>query len=149
MPFNGQLPSIKDIIKTLVDDLNRFLFILGIILFFVSLFTNNFFVDLGTLLTFVIFGWRLFSKNKTARYKENQKFLKIKKNLIHPWQKIKDSYQKRKYNIYKKCSKCKTILKLPLPSRRGIKHAKCPNCGKRLTFMVWRKEKVEVIKKRI
>ena len=40
-----------------------------------------------------------------------------------------------------------TILRLPLPSKRGIKHVKCPKCGKRLTVVALRKLKVEVIRK--
>ena len=56
----------------------------------------------------------------------------------HAENKFKDiekasDYIKRNMNdkdhIYKKCSKCKTTLKLPIPYERGIKHTKCPKCN--------------------
>ena len=49
-------------------------------------------------------------------------------------------------NIYKKCPKCKTTLKLPIPYARGIKHTNCPKCKKRLTLFVLKKQKIEIIK---
>ena len=53
---------------------------------------------------------------------------------------------KDKDHIYKKCSKCKTTLKLPVPYERGIKHTKCPKCKKRISFLVLKKQKIEIIK---
>ena len=69
--------------------------------------------------------------------------LKSKREWVHSDLLIKD-----KDNVYKKCSSCKTILKLPVPSTRGIRHAKCPNCKKRLTIFTLKRQKVQVIKKR-
>ena len=46
-----------------------------------------------------------------------------------------------------KFNECKTTLKLPLPSKIGILHAKCPKCKKRRTLITFRKEKIEIIKK--
>lgn len=146
MPFNGEIPSLKTVLKTVIDDLNRFLFVVFIIDFIVSLFTKSFIVDISTLLLFIIIIYRFFSKNKTRRYKENQLFLKCRKFLLKPFDNIIRNFKDRKYHVYKKCHKCKTILKLPLPSKRGIKHAKCPKCGKRLTIFTLRKEKIEIIK---
>ncbi len=51
-----------------------------------------------------------------------------------------------KDHIYKKCPKCKTTLKLPIPYERGIKHTNCPKCKKRLTLFVLKKQKIEIIK---
>ena len=104
------------------------------------------------LLVVVITLYRMFSRNISRRRLENKKFLSIKNTVMKPfrtWSKqIKD-----KNNIYKKCHKCKTTLKLPLAPTRGINHAKCPECGERITIFTLRKKepekiKVEVIKKK-
>ena len=73
--------------------------------------------------------YRFMSTNKSKRSKENEKYLKLKSRIIE--------YFKNEA-IYKKCSKYK----------RGIKHAKCPTCGKRLTILCLKKQKIEIIRKK-
>lgn len=148
MPFNnGQLPSIKTLLLNLIDELNRFLLIMWLITFIISFFVKSFFTDLLPILFLVLVIFRLASKNKTRRYKENKTFLKIIKIITKPFTNIIRNFKDRKTFVYKKCHKCKTTLKLPLPNKRGINHAKCPNCGKRVTLFTLRKMKVEVIKR--
>jgi hypothetical protein len=145
--------NFKEIIKQLIDSLNRFLIIILIILIIITLFIRTFILDL---LKFIILGiiiFRITSKNKYQRSKENKSFIKIKNSIINPFTNINRNLKDRKTYVYKKCSKCKTILKLPLPPKRGINHAKCPNCNKRVTLFTLRKKKpekikVEVIKKK-
>ena len=91
--------------------------------------------------------YRSFSKQLTIRRKENEKYLKIKRKIIHPIMDIK-KYLNDDYHIYRKCHHCNTILKLPIPNKRGIKHSKCPTCKKRNTFLILKKIKVEIIKKK-
>lgn len=149
MPFNnGQLPSLKDIFKNLVDELNRLLLIIWLITLIISLFTHTFILDLIPILIFLIFLYRLLSKNKSARVKENKMYLKFIKIITKPFNNLIRNFKDRHTYVYKKCPKCKTTLKLPLPNKRGINHAKCPNCGKRVTLFTLRKYKIEVIKKR-
>ena len=127
---------LKNSLKNLVDSLNKFIFILCLVFLVISFFIKNFYVDLIKVVLFIIFVYRLFSKNK------------IKNTLTKPFSVfIKNSQDKN--HVYKRCPKCKTILKLPLPSKRGFKHANCPNCHKRLSFFTLKEEKiiVEVIKK--
>lgn len=148
------MPDMKDIIKSaiknMVDNLNRFILVLFVILFVISLFVRNFYIDIIKILLLIIFIFRLVSKDKSKRYKENKMYLKIKNKILHPFSK---GSKRDKDSVYKRCSKCKTVLKLPLPKKRGINHAKCPSCGKRLTIVNLRvkkaeKVKVEVIKKK-
>lgn len=152
MPFNnGQLPSIKEILKNLIDELNRFLLVLLAILIIVAFFINSFIIDLSKFIVLIIIIFRLVSKNKIQRTKENKTFLKIIRTITKPFTNIYKSLKDN--NVYKKCPKCKTILKLPLPNKRGINHAKCPNCSNRVTLFTLRKKKkekikVEVIKKK-
>ena len=128
-----------------VDDLYKFLFKICIVLFILDLFINNTVVNTLELLIIGTMLYRFFSKNIYARSNENQKYLKIKKKLLKPFKNIQRNI-KDKEHVYKKCSKCKKTMKLPLPSKRGIKHAKCPHCGKRATFLTFKYQKVEFIK---
>ncbi len=143
MPFqNGNLPSIKDIIKQIVDDLNRFLIMILLILIILTIFVRTFVLDVIKFLILGIIIFRISSKNKFQRTKENNTFIKIKNRIFHPLKNDK----KEKDKVFKKCKKCKTILKLPLPKKRGINYAKCPNCGNRVKIISLRKAKTEKIK---
>ena len=147
MPFNN-MPSFKSILANLVDELNKFLLIILFILIIITIFIRTFILDL---LKFIILGiiiFRLVSKNKYSRDKENKKYLCIKKSLLKPFNNIIRNFKDRDLYVYKRCSKCKTTLKLPLPDKRGIHHAKCPKCKRRVTLFILRKVKVEVIKKK-
>ncbi len=144
---------IKQALKNLIDDLNKFLIIIFLIIFIVTIFIKTLILDLLKFAIFFLIVFRIFSKNKYQRNKENNTYLKIKKTLQKPFTNIIRNIKDRKKHIYKKCFKCKTTLKLPLPKKRGINHAKCPNCGKRVTLITLRKQKeeqikVEVIKKK-
>jgi len=127
------------------DELHKFLFWLYVILFIINLFLNNKVLKVLELLIILIIFYRMFSKNIYKRNNENQKFLKIKNKLLKPFSNIRRNI-KDKNHIYKKCSKCKTVLKLPVPIERGIKHAKCPGCKKRVRVLALKRLKIEVIK---
>lgn len=150
MPFGKDF--IKESLKKLYDDLNRFLTVLLIILLIITLFIKNFILDLSKFIILGVILFRLFSKNKIQRDKENRLYLKIRGWIFKPAHILIRNFKDRKTCVYKRCHKCKTTLKLPLPDKRGIKHAKCPNCGERLSILTFRKKKeekvkVEVIKK--
>lgn len=155
MPFNnGNFPnfSFKEIINQLIDSLNKFLLFLFFVLAIVTIFIRIFILDLFKFLILFAVIFRLTSKNKNKRQKENKIFVKIKDKILKPFSNINKKFKDRKKYIYKKCHKCKTILKLPLPKKSGINHAKCPNCQNRVTLFNLRhqkpeKVKVEVIKK--
>lgn len=128
-----------------VDELYRFLLKSYVILVIINLFLHS---NILSILEFGIIGfmfYRFFSKNCYQRRKENKKYLEIKEYILTPFKNIKRNI-KDKDNVYKKCHHCKTILKLPIPMKRGIKHAKCPNCKKRLTIFTLKKQKIEIIK---
>ena len=127
----------------LEKDLMKFYFILIIIDWFV-----NSYVLLGLeLLLFIIIIFRFFSKNIKKRRKENDKYYKIKEKLKKPFKNISRNYKDRNDYIYRKCHKCKTILRLPLPPKRGFRYAKCPKCKERVKVFTLRKQKQEIIRK--
>lgn len=154
MDFNNfKMPSLKRIIWNLIDELNRFLIIIDIILIIVSIFIKAFLLDLFKFIFLGLIIFRIASKNKIQRQKENKIYLKVVNTLTKPFKNIVRNFKDRKTHVYKKCSKCKTTLKLPLPNKRGINHAKCPECDNRVTLFTLRKKqeekiKVEVIKKK-
>ena len=154
MEFNNfKMPSLKSIIWNLIDELNRFLIIIDIILIIVSIFIKAFLLDLFKFIFLGLIIFRIASKNKIQRQKENKIYLKIVNTLTKPFKNIVRNVKDRKTHVYKKCSKCKTTLKLPLPNKRGINHAKCPECDNRVTLFTLKKKqeekiKVEVIKKK-
>ena len=122
-----------------IDELFNLMFILYFVIYIINLFIKSAILEAIGLIIFLIMFYRFMSTNKAKRKKENDKYLKMKNRIIGYF---KDDC------IYKKCSKCKTVLKLPLPYKRGIKHAKCPTCGKRLTILCLKYQKIEVIRKK-
>ena len=131
-----------------IDELYRFLLCLYIVIAIVHLFISSRILSAVELVIFMVMLYKVFSKNISKRKKENEKYLKLKKKIMRPIQRVKRDYQDREYCIYHKCRYCKVTLKLPIPSKRGIKHVTCPNCKKRITMLVLRKQKIEVIKKK-
>ena len=79
------------------------------------------------IVTMALVWWMLFrnfSKNVAARRKENERFcgfFKLRKN------KFKD----RKTHVYRKCPKCKAVLRLP--KAKGKHTVVCPRCKERFT----------------
>ncbi len=125
-----------------IDELYNFTFRLTIILMIINLFSSLKILLIIEMVLILSLLYRSMSKNITKRKKENQEFLKIKNKILNLFK------PKDKEHIYKKCPKCKTTLKLPLPLKRGIKHTTCPTCKKRLTLLVLRKKKIEIISKK-
>lgn len=128
------------------DTLGGFLFKFYVILLIINIVLNSRILTFLEFIIIVIMCYRFFSKNCYQRRKENRKYLTIKNAILSPFNTIRRNI-KDKDNIYKKCSRCKTTLKLPVPCKRGIKHAKCPKCKKRLTIFTLKQQKIEIIKK--
>lgn len=129
-----------------IDDLYNFLLKLYILLFLINLILNSNILNLIELLIIIIMFYRFFSKKIQLRRKENNYYLKLKSQILKPFKNIKRNFKDRDYYVYKKCHHCKTTLRLPLPTKRGIQQVKCPKCKQKIKFLCLRKEKVEVIK---
>ena len=135
------------------DDLYHFLFKVYLIILIIDLFINCNILSYLELLIVITMFYRFFSKKISKRSTENKIFLKYKQKIIKPFKNLSQKYHNLIKNItdnnyiYKKCHKCGTILRLPIPDKYGIKHVKCPKCKKRLKVLCLKKEKIEVIKK--
>lgn len=130
-----------------IDELGIFTMWVYIFVTIFNTFTNTFIGDLTGLLLVILIFFRMFSKNIKARTKENNIHKKITSFLFKPFINIKRNIQDKDH-VYKRCHKCKTVLKLPLPDKRGINHAKCPKCKKSLTLITFKKQKIELITKK-
>lgn len=128
-----------------IDHLYMFLFTLYFILIIINIFVNSFILSVLELIIVIMMFHRMFSKNKYKRSREEQTYLKIKYNIKNFFKK---SNNKDKEHIYKRCSKCKTKIRLPLPNSIGIKYVTCPKCKNKFKTFVLRKQKVELIRKK-
>ena len=129
------------------DELYNFLLKFYILLFIIELFVKSKILNFIELFVVLFLFYRFFSRNISRRSKENYYFLKLKKQILKLFQNIKRNYLDRDYYVYKKCYKCNTTLKLPLPPKRGVQRVKCPTCKNRIKFFCIREQKVEVVKK--
>lgn len=114
-----------------VDQFSKVLLAIGLIIILVSAFT----ADNAAGLIFYFFGWaliiycyfRVFSRNVSKRYAENQKFLARTYGIRNFFQKQKNIWkQRRVYHIYT-CPSCKQ--KIRIPRGKGKIEIRCPKCG--------------------
>ncbi len=129
------------------DELYTFLLYLYVILLCADILIHHWLLSILVVLEFTLLFYRVFSKNKKRRRRENEIYLKIREKLLSPFSSWKRQWKDRDTLIYKKCHHCKTTLRIPLPIKRGIKHVTCPKCKRRLTVLCLRKVKVEIFSK--
>ncbi|MCH5297567.1 MAG: zf-TFIIB domain-containing protein [Ruminococcus sp.] len=113
------------------DTLNRFLFVLFIVLWLVNIFVFNFvarnIIWLIELLIIALTLFRSFSRNIYKRSAENRKFLKYY-NPVKSWVKLNiRKFKDRKDYRYLKCPICKSQLRVK--NKKGIHTVHCPRCG--------------------
>lgn len=117
-----------------VDQMNIGVLIFSMVCTFTASLTRWLLLSiLGTaLLAYGVF--RMFSRNVSARSKENQKFLVFWNKVKEIWYKIKGwfsgkkrRFADRKTHCYFSCPKCKR--KLRVPKGKGKIEISCPICG--------------------
>ena len=113
------------------DKLNQFMMAVFLGCAVLNLFVRNAYVStvlnswecLLILLVYI----RMFSRNISKRYAENQKYLALENRLRRFWGQKRYLIQQRKeYNIYK-CPGCKQ--KIRIPRGKGKISIRCPKCG--------------------
>ncbi len=111
------------------DELALAFIVIFITLNLVSLVYTSVILTILYVVLFVLFMYRMLSKNIAARQRENYRFLKFW-NPIQSWFtrtffRIKNS---RKYKYFK-CPDCKRKMKVP--RGKGTIMVTCPGCGKK------------------
>ena len=84
-----------------VDSLNKFIFVIYMILFVVSIFIRLPVIAVLELMITLIFFYRFFSRDISRRSKENQKYLKFQNKITGKFKLTKRKWNDRKTNIYK------------------------------------------------
>ena len=114
-----------------IDQLSKVLIVLGVVAVLISAFVN--WGVLGLIVYFlgwalVIWGYfRVFSRNVSKRYAENEAFLAKTSGISNFFQKQKYMWQQRKvYHIYK-CPGCGQ--KIRIPRGKGKIEIRCPKCS--------------------
>ena len=108
------------------DELARFESWAVLILLVLSIFTKSFLPDVLAIALMVHMYFRMFSRNVSKRYTENQKFLNFRYECTVKWNRKKKHFAQRKQYKFFKCPMCKQEVRVP----RG--HGKicitCPKC---------------------
>lgn len=108
------------------DELSKFLVGLGLVLIILNILTKSFIFNLLFWVCLIYSYFRMFSKNYSARYEENQKFLQLKNRMKYKWENHKKLREQKKiYHIYS-CPYCKQ--KIRIPKGKGTIIITCPKC---------------------
>ena len=108
------------------DQFNRFLMVLVIVCFALSLFGVRPLYVLGiTLLIYAYF--RLFSKNIYKRRQENAVYLRYEYKVRQWFATFKRDMEQRKTHHIYRCPSCKQ--KIRIPRGKGKIEIRCPKCG--------------------
>ncbi len=108
------------------DQLNWFLLVLYLVLYFLSLLTRiSLFSAIGTVVILLAL-FRVFSRNLPKRRAENAKFMQAAGPAIR-WWKLRKTMAQDKDHRYFKCPNCGQQLRVP--KGKGKLNITCRNCG--------------------
>lgn len=108
------------------DDLSKFLVGVSLVLVILNIFTRSAIFSLLFWVCLIYSYFRMFSKNYSARYQENQKFLELKNKWKYKYENHKKLREQKKiYHIYS-CPFCKQ--KIRIPKGKGTIIVTCPKC---------------------
>lgn len=110
-----------------VDSLSRFLSVVLIVVILIGMLVRLPLLELITFALLIVLYWRMFSRNISKRYAENQKFLQLMDRFLGNFSNFGSNMSQFKdYHIYK-CPQCSQKIRIP----RGKGHimVKCPRCG--------------------
>lgn len=95
------------------DELNQGLSIMIVILIVVNLFVRNRILFIGEVLCLTVIYLRMFSRDTSRRFQENQKYLHARfygeEYVKNQWFRLKE---KRKYKIFR-CPNCRQRIRIP------------------------------------
>lgn len=109
-----------------IDDLGRFLSMALMVLIVLSMFLRSYFLNSLVMVGLIYCYYRMFSKNISKRYAENQKFLNLKYRMLA---KKNAGFRQTKDNT-KRIFKCPTCgQKVRVPKGKGKISIHCPKCN--------------------
>ena len=108
------------------DHLNRFIIGFSMIVLLISIITGwRIFYSVGLILR-VLSNFRLFSRNISNRYQENQKYLAMKNRFLSIFKGKGEHLRQQKTYRFFKCPSCKQ--KVRVPRGKGKIEISCPKC---------------------
>ncbi len=112
------------------DELSKFLLIVTIACLIISFF-RGLWAPLGFFSYVAIFAivfslLRTFSRNKAARYKEREIYIRAREKTKSFFRLQKRKYNERNTHVFYKCPHCKTTIRVP--KGRGRIQITCPKC---------------------
>lgn len=114
-----------------VDAFSKFLIGTFFVLWGLNLFLSSRILNSWAILIMIYVYFRMFSRNCTARYAENQKFLQIKSKVLHRFHTEKSIMKQRKTHHIYTCPTCKQ--KIRVPRGKGRICITCPKCKTEFT----------------
>lgn len=109
------------------DELNRFLLTMILVMILCNIFLRSSFLVWAQLILLILSYLRMFSKNTSRRFRENQSFLNLRFQTGERLKNIKPRFEEaRKYKIFK-CPDCGQ--KLRIPRGHGKISIHCRKCG--------------------
>ena len=108
------------------DDLYKFLFWVAVIVIVINWFVKSPALNLLVTLVLVYAMYRVLSKNHSARYTENQKYLQATAKFRYWFDQQKKLMEERKYHHIYTCPRCKQ--KIRIPKGKGKIMVRCPKC---------------------
>lgn len=109
-----------------VDELSKFLLVASLVFMLLANITGNRLFSIVGLIGLVFTYFRVFSKNPSSRYRENQRYLKKKNTFSRKMTLWNNRWHQRKAYRFYKCPSCKQKIRVP----RGKSKIRitCPNC---------------------
>ncbi len=109
-----------------IDNLGMFTLLFGLILSLVATFTGLGLLSFLGLVLYIITIFRMFSRNKEARMKENRKYVDLTSNWKTKMTQFFRRCKNRKEYKYFKCPNCKALIRVKRGS--GEKTISCVRC---------------------
>ena len=108
------------------DDFYKFLFWVALIGIVINWFFKSQLLSFAVTLILAYAMYRVLSKNHSARYAENQRYLQAKAKIRYWFDQQKKLMEERKYHHIYTCPKCRQ--KIRIPKGKGKIMIRCPKC---------------------
>lgn len=116
------------------DNLNQFILIISCVLAIFNIFFHNLIILITIFIMLSITTWRMMSKKIEARRRENACYLRIMRKFTGFFKLQKNKFKDRKTHVFKKCPRCKSVLRLP--KKKGTHTVSCPKCHNRFDVKI-------------
>ncbi|MCF0228898.1 MAG: hypothetical protein HUJ76_04290 [Parasporobacterium sp.] len=111
-----------------VDQLSKTLNIAALVFIILSLFGPLGFFRYIALAVLIWSLVRSFSKNKAARVRELEAYLRITKSVTDKFNLVKRMIKERNTHLYCKCPNCKAMVRISKPPKGKTIRINCPKC---------------------